>query len=233
MRIRSIASTRTSTIAATFAAALALTLPTISLLGCAGTQASTAAGAGVHAPGPLTAAEREAAVKDLNDSRQAFLASLQGLSEAQYRFKPAPDRWSVAEVAEHITLSDERIFGLFMDKVMAAPTDPKLLAQVQHDDARLRTLVTDRSHKVQAPEVLKPTGRFPTLEALQTAFGQGRDKIVVYVQNTQDDLRGHAAPHPLFKALDGYQWLLLLSAHCARHTAQIAEVKADPNFPRS
>ena len=94
-------------------------------------------------------------------------------------------------------------------------------------------MVTDRSHKVQAPEVLKPTGRFPTLESVQTAFGQNRDKIVTYVQSTQDDLRGHAASHPLFKALDGYQWLLLLSAHGARHTAQIAEVKADPKFPRT
>ena len=213
---------------------IALALPLAALLlGCAGSNASTASTASVHTPGPLTAAEREAAVKDLDASRQAFLASLQGLSEAQYRFKPAPDRWSIAEVAEHIALADERIFGIVTEKVMSAPTDAKLLAQVQHDDERVRTMVTDRSHKVQAPEVLKPTGRFPTMESVQTAFGQSRDKIVTYVQNTQDDLRGHAAAHPLLKALDGYQWLLLLSAHCARHTAQIAEVKADPKFPRT
>ena len=31
--------------------------------------------------------------------------------------------------------------------------------------------------------------------------------------------------------MDGYQWLLLLSAHSGRHTEQIEEVKADPNFP--
>jgi hypothetical protein len=34
------------------------------------------------------------------------------------------------------------------------------------------------------------------------------------------------------KLLDGYQWLLLLSAHTERHTAQIAEVKAHTGFPR-
>ena len=35
-----------------------------------------------------------------------------------------------------------------------------------------------------------------------------------------------------FGTLDGYQWLLLLSTHSERHTAQIEEVKADPNFPK-
>jgi len=32
--------------------------------------------------------------------------------------------------------------------------------------------------------------------------------------------------------LDGYQWVLLLSGHAARHTAQILEVKERPGYPR-
>ena len=43
---------------------------------------------------------------------------------------------------------------------------------------------------------------------------------------------GHSVPHPALKTIDAYQWLLLLAAHSARHTAQIEEVKADPNFPK-
>jgi len=38
--------------------------------------------------------------------------------------------------------------------------------------------------------------------------------------------------YPHFGLLDGYPWLLLLSAHRARHSEQIEEVKADPNFPK-
>jgi hypothetical protein len=33
--------------------------------------------------------------------------------------------------------------------------------------------------------------------------------------------------------LDGYEWLLFIGAHSERHTKQILEVKADPNFPKS
>ena len=38
--------------------------------------------------------------------------------------------------------------------------------------------------------------------------------------------------HPVLKTIDAYQMMLLLSAHCERHTLQIKEVKADPNYPR-
>jgi hypothetical protein len=36
----------------------------------------------------------------------------------------------------------------------------------------------------------------------------------------------------VFGTWDGYQWLVLISAHSARHTLHIEEVKADPNFPK-
>lgn len=197
--------------------------------GTAATSASAPAQPGV----PLTQQEREKLTQNLEATRQAFLSSVKGLSDAQFRFKPAPDRWSIAEVAEHIVVAEERIYGMVTEKIAHTPTPPELLAQVQHDDARLSTMVTDRSHKIQAPEMLKPTGRFPNLDSVVTAFGQVRDKTEAYEQTTQDDLRAHAMPHPVLKALDGYQWLLLVSAHCARHTAQIEEVKASPNFPRT
>ncbi len=205
------------------------------LVACAGPAAQGPGTSETRAASSATisAQEREAAVKNLEETRRAFLASIQGMSDAQFRYKPSPERWSAAEVAEHIVITEERLFGMVTEKMMRTPTDKDLLAQVQHDDNRIMQAVTDRSQRVKAPEMLQPTGRFPTLEAVTTAFGQVRDKTVSYVQTTQDDLRGHAMPHPFLKALDGYQALLLASAHCARHTAQIEEVKVDPHYPRS
>jgi hypothetical protein len=86
--------------------------------------------------------------------------------------------------------------------------------------------------KVQAPEMLRPTHRFASQQALLDHFKESRDRTIAYVANTQDDLRSHFGDHPLLKTLDGYQWLLLLSAHSHRHTLQIEEVKANPNFPK-
>lgn len=50
----------------------------------------------------LTAAERDKALKYLESTKQGVLAATSGLSEAQWSFKAGPDRWSVAEVTEHI-----------------------------------------------------------------------------------------------------------------------------------
>src|SRR5271170_4905052 len=88
------------------------------------------AGAGIAqtaatpAPTTLTAEERETALKSLQATRDGFLKSIAGLSEKQWRFKPAPDRWSVAEVSEHIAVSESTILGLVQTKFMTSPADP-------------------------------------------------------------------------------------------------------------
>ena len=180
----------------------------------------------------LTAEEREAALKHLQATRDAFLQSISGLSEKQWKFKPAPDRWSVAEVAEHITVSESAILGLVQKQFLASPAAPDKRAEVKGKDELILTAVPDRSHKAQAPEFLKPTNRWATEAELTKAFEDERKTTMDYVKTTNDDLRDHFGPHPVFGTLDAYQWILLISAHSERHTKQIAEVKADPNFPK-
>jgi hypothetical protein len=179
----------------------------------------------------LSAQDRQKATDHLDQTRKDFLASISGLSEAQWKYKPAPDRWSIAEVAEHIAISEETILGIVTDRVLKAPPAPAGEAKVT--DEKVIQTVTDRSGKVQAPEMLKPVGKWASQAELTQAFEQRRTKTIDYVKTTQDDLRGHAGPHPMLGSLDGYQWVLLLSAHSARHTAQIEEVKADPGYPKS
>ena len=59
----------------------------------------------------MTTKERADALKWLEESRTEFLAAIDGLSEAQWKWKPAPDRWSVGEVAEHIILAEAGQFA--------------------------------------------------------------------------------------------------------------------------
>lgn len=180
----------------------------------------------------LTEQERADAVKYLDDTRKKFLDSIKGLSEAQWKFKSAPDRWSVAEVAEHIALSEDLIFGLVSKQIMSSPAAPEKKESVKGKDAMLRNNITNRNTKAQAPEQLKPVNKWATQAELVKAFNASRDNTTSYVKTTPDDLRSHFAAHPVFKDLDGYQWLLLLAGHSERHTLQILEVKADPNFPK-
>ena len=178
---------------------------------------------------PLTRQERDSLVQHLEQTRQAFLQSISGLSDAQWTFKAGPDRWSIAEVAEHIAISETTIFQLVTDKMLKGPAIPPNPTPLS--DEKLLASLLDRSTKFQAPEMLKPTNRWATREALTKDFLAARDKTITYVKTTTDDLHGHGGPHPVFKMLDGYQWVLLISGHSARHTAQIEEVKASPGYP--
>jgi len=193
---------------------------------------SIAQTAATPAPMPLTAAEREFALNSLQATRDAFLKSIAGLSEKQWRFEPGPDRWSVAEVSEHIAISESSLLGLVQKQIMASPADPTKRAEVAGKDETILKMVPDRSHKVQAPEFLKPTNRWATQAELTKAFEDSRKATMDYVRTTNDDLRDHFGPHPMLGPLDAYQWILLISAHSERHTKQIEEVKADPNFPK-
>jgi hypothetical protein len=63
-------------------------------------------------------------------------------------------------------------------------------------------------------------------------FQESRAKTIEFLKDTKE-LRQHALESaPLGKTLDGYEWVLFIAAHSERHTKQIEEVKADPNFPK-
>jgi len=135
----------------------------------------------------------------------------------------------VAECAEHIAVSEDVIFGS-ITRIVQAPAEPDKKSAVT--DEFILKAVVDRTHKFQAPEVLQPTHRFASAQEAIDHFKQSREHTIAYVRDTQDDLRGHFFDHPVLKAMDGYQWILLISAHSQRHTAQLNEVKANPNFPK-
>jgi hypothetical protein len=179
----------------------------------------------------LTKEDRDKAIKYLETTRAAVLEATKGLSDAQWNFKPATNRWSVAEVTEHIASAEEFLMDLVQKQVMTAP--PRAAGEdVKSIDDFVLKAIPDRSVKAQAPEPLQPNNRFGTPKESLKHFGESRDKTVAFLKTTKD-LRQHAFESPpLGKKLDGYEWVLFIAAHSERHTKQIEEVKADPNFPK-
>jgi len=178
----------------------------------------------------LSAADREKAMKYLESTRQGVADATKGLSAAQWNFKAAPEKWSVAEVTEHIAAAEDYIRGMVVEKVMTAPARPTG-EDVTVIDTMVMQAIPDRSQKKQAPEPLKPTNRFGSPDGSLKHFLESRTTTEDFLTKTPD-LREHAADSPLGKKLDGYEWVLFIAAHSERHTKQILEVKADPNFPK-
>ena len=177
----------------------------------------------------LTDAERKFAVDHLNKTRDDLINSVKGLSDAQLNFKTAPDRWSVLECVQHITLTSAGLVG-FVQQTLKTPNDSAFKPTVT--DEQFIAMVEDRTHKAQAAEPFKPVhAPYKTLDETLKTFNAGRDSLITYMQTTPDDLRAHIAVLP-FAKVDAYQLVLLISAHTNRHMQQLNEVKADPNFPK-
>ena len=179
----------------------------------------------------LSQGERDRSMSHLHATRKMFLDALAGLSEAQLNWKPSPERWSVAEVAEHLAVTEQQVF-LTIQRALKEPAAPERKAETKGKDELILKAVPDRSRKVQAPEVVRPTGRWNTGADLVAAFKANRDRTIEFVENTPEDLRSHFAPHPFLGLFDSYQWTVFLAAHTDRHVQQMKEVLAEAGFPK-
>jgi DinB family protein len=177
-----------------------------------------------------TQAEKDKALQYLETTKKNVQEATKGLSAAQWNFKSAPDRWSVAQVVEHIAAAEDMLRGMTTEKVMIAPAAPD--RDLKHIDEMVVTMVTDRSHKADAPEPLRPVNRFGSPEEALKHFVESRGQTEDFLKKTPD-LRAHAVDSPLGTKLDAYEWVLFIAAHSERHTKQINEVKTDPNFPKN
>lgn len=177
----------------------------------------------------LTQADSDKAVQYLESTKKDVLDATKDLSPAQWNFKPAPDRWSVAECMEHIAAAEDYVRGMVVEKVMLAPAVPG--RDVVAIDAAIIANVPDRTTKRQAPDEIKPSNRFGSPQGSIDHFVESRAKTEDFVKNTPG-LRDHAVDSPAGTKWDAYEFVLLIAAHSERHTNQIKEVKADPNFPK-
>jgi hypothetical protein len=181
----------------------------------------------------VSQADKDRALAYLESTKKGAVEATKGLSDAQWNFKAAPDRWSIAEVMEHLAAAEDMIRDMDQEQVMKgaaiAPRDP---AELKKIDDNVLAQVPDRSHKMSAPEPLRPSNRFGSPADAEKHFLESRATTEQYLK-TATDLRGHAIDSPMGVKLDGYEWILLIAAHSERHTKQMLEVKADPKFPKT
>lgn len=179
----------------------------------------------------MSSAERDQVVKYLTGMRDQVVSESETLTDAQWNFKPAPGRWSVGDVVEHLALAESLLFDL-QQKTVSGPEAPaeRRAATTGKDDV-IRKQIPDRTQKAQAPEPLQPGARLGSRADVLAAFKERRGKTIAYASTTKDDLRSRVSDAPV-GPLDAYQWLLFSAAHSERHLAQLREVKADPGFPR-
>ncbi|HEY0160820.1 MAG TPA: DinB family protein [Thermoanaerobaculia bacterium] len=179
---------------------------------------------------PMTEAEKTALIAHLERTSASFEKSIEGVTDAQWSYKASPQRWSLAECSEHVVSAESFIRNLFAPS-MKEPASAEVLEGARKEQV-IEAALLDRSKKFQAPEPLVPSAtKFASPAEAIAAFRAERQKTIELARQS-GDLRSFAMAHPVGGPLDAYGWFTFLSAHTARHTLQIEEVKADANYPR-
>ena len=179
----------------------------------------------------LTDLERQKALGLLNRSRQTLLDAVDGVTENQARWKPAPDRWSILEYVEHLAVSDDGLIAV-IKRSLATPARPETEDQRRERETKIKETPVPRGAN-RAPEMLQPGGRFASLQEAVAAFLAARERSVEYARSTQEDLRSHFTDHSVLGPLDGYQWLMGNARHAETHAAHIRELRTMAEFPQA
>ena len=174
---------------------------------------------------PMTQREREHLVAHLEMTQSWLTDEVSSLSTAQLNFRPASDRWTVAEVVQHLVVSEPNYWKLLRD---ALKQPPKKLGE-QATDADVLWYGIDRTrHEKTSPDQNPKDQNIDFAQALKAFLGL-HAQLLEMARSTTEDLRGHAVPE---WGVDAYQCLLEISTHEQRHILQIREIKASAGFPK-
>jgi uncharacterized damage-inducible protein DinB len=164
---------------------------------------------------------------ELEAARDAFVAAIEGLHDGQWRFRPSPEQWSIAEVAEHVALVSRAIGLMVRGPLPGTPVDEAH----RPDEARVRARLLGRTHKAKSPGQFLPTGTWSTPEEVRREYVTSREELLAWLRCSDAPLRSHVMPHPALGPLDGVEWLAFLAAHDLRHVAQIEDAKGAAGYP--
>jgi hypothetical protein len=175
---------------------------------------------------PISQAEREHLVAHLQMTQFWLTDEVSALSTAQLNFRPASDRWTIAEVVQHLVVAEPNYWKMLND---ALKLPPKKLDK-QATDADVLWYGIDRTQREKTSADQNPKDqKIDAAQALKT-FLNMHAKLLEMARSSQEDLRGHAVPD---WGGDAYQCLLEISTHEQRHILQIREVKASAGFPKT
>jgi hypothetical protein len=180
----------------------------------------------------MTKEDRDKIIRLLDESEKETLAATKDVSDAQWTFKPAPNKWSVGEVSEHIFMAEGLLFAQ-VERAMAAPVNPEWETKTKGKTEFIEQVMAPRKGRAQAPESIVPTGKMTKTDFIKK-YREIRAQTLKFAGTTDQPLKAHTTEHPfpVFGTLNAYQWLIYIPLHNQRHLKQIAEVMASESYPK-
>jgi uncharacterized damage-inducible protein DinB len=165
----------------------------------------------------------------LDAERSALRDAVELVPPAQREQQPGTDRWSVAQVLQHLVMIEKRI-GVGMTKwvaeARAAGTGPETDTSSVMNSLPLQS-IADRTERRNAPEAVRPQGDADA-ESAWAALEESRETLrAAFLGGDGLALSEVIQPHPVLGPINLYQWMLFVGSHETRHTSQVREIAAE------
>jgi hypothetical protein len=157
--------------------------------------------------------------------RRELVARVEGVGEEKQCERAAADGWSVADIIEHLSLTERRV-SKALDTMLpqvegdAGGANGEARAAQAFVPFSLDAYVEQaRDKKFEAPEFIRPRG-VPLSESLAHLR---ESRAALEAMRPRFERADFAAqfPHPAFGMLNVGQWLAFIGIHEARHLRQI------------
>ncbi len=165
----------------------------------------------------------------LDTQRTALEQAIEAIPPTLRGQRPAPERWSVAEVVAHLAAVEDQVTQLLRTKIESARAGglgPERNAGAVIPTVEL-TRILDRSRRITASAAAQPRASVDPDVAWADLVARRVALTAVVTAADGLALEQVIAPNPVLGPLNAYQWVVFIGGHEARHTAQIHETAAE------
>ena len=168
----------------------------------------------------------EELLEHLEETRAVLTMAVAAVPASLRAARPAPDRWSLGEIVDHVSKVETAFTRLLSKRVAQArergdpgeTDDSSILAGFDSKRA------TDRSRPFEAPPIVVPL-EGATVEGGLVSLAATRAALRAALADASGVALGAIVhPHPMLGALNLYQWGIVLGWHDVRHAEQIREI---------
>jgi hypothetical protein len=158
--------------------------------------------------------------------RSALLSGASALPLDRWTERPAPGRWSVVDLFEHLYKVEHSCARVIARGVAQARAADHPMETDAH--SVLGTLdahgLRDRSRRLDVPERVAPTGDWSPAEAVERLKASRAELHDAIRAGDGLALGSIYQTHARLGEIDLYKWILFVGEHEARHVQQVAEI---------
>ncbi|MEF7439820.1 DinB family protein [Paenibacillus lautus] len=156
--------------------------------------------------------------QQLKETRVELLGILTSLSGDQLNQQKDLNSWSISQVCQHLYITEE-LYIVAIKKGLRSKEESYI-------ENKPVEFLLDRSKKLEAPDIAKPTDEFLEYQEIIEKLNNSRQKLLELLNTVEDPsvLSRRHFIHPVFKEMLLMDWLKSLYLHEQRHIKQIKEI---------